>query len=526
MGCSVLGIVPGRKGFVLEKVLHVLEKEKNRGDDGSGLLFLKNGKFIVEKWAGTARDIPRHVFDNLMNSPIARKPELVLGHARYATKGKINLDNNHPAMATREKCAVAVVMNGEISFTSRWGKEAEKEGIDMHGSTTDSARCAAKILMEYAGRGKLGEALTEFYRQAFPFGGFTILGMLADGKKQFFFFIREGLRPLHCAEFNDSRIFFSETSHVRELGEVKVKEVPAGTIGTIDLRTGKMKKTDVRKKLKGTCFRALCPYEIAYFQNYGSRVNGTTVDNIRRDFGRVLAKEHKPEQDSVISWIPNSGINATQGYFEQALNLQSGVQFRQVITRQEQSRQRGERSFLGYKSMSLEEKLKRKFKVLYPEVKGEKVLLIDDSIVRGSVAAWLSKKFKNSEAKSVSLYLAWPPMVGGCKAGIDLEDGELIAPRLLKKKDIVKNQKKLEKILTKKGFRHKRFGRVKFHKVRYVSVGGVKSVFGKHLHGKICTGCFEGNYSYIHRGNKRNAPKWLLEFIEKNKVEVPEEMKK
>ncbi len=525
MGCGVLAVLPGKKGFVLEKILQVLESEKNRGDDGSGLLFLKNGKFIVEKWAGTARDIPRHVFDNLMNSPTARKAELVLGHARYATKGKINLDNNHPVIASKGNTSIAIVMNGEVSFTERWRETALSKGIDLHGSTNDSVACAAKILMEFIEGRHLNNALLEFYKQAFPFGGFTILGALIEGKKGHFFYLREGLRPLHFTEFNGSRIFFSETSHARGLGEAKALEVPAGSIGVLDLKKEKWKKTNVGKKLKGTSLRALCPYEIAYFQNYDSKVNGLTVDNIRRDFGRELAREHPPEAGSVISWIPNSGINATQGYFEKALDIQSGVKFRQVITRREESRKRGERSFLGYKSMSLDEKLKRKFKILFPEVKGEKVVLIDDSIVRGSVAAWLSKKFKKSEAKSVSLFLAWPPMIGGCKAGIDLDDSELIAPKLLKVRDIVKNQEKLEKKLSEKGFRHKRFGLVKFNAVRYVSVSGVKKVFAKHLKGRICTGCFEGNYSYIHKGNACCPPKWLVEFIEKNKVEKPKELK-
>ncbi|MEM0360311.1 MAG: hypothetical protein QXK06_03170, partial [Candidatus Diapherotrites archaeon] len=95
MGCGVMGIVPEKgQPVLLDKILALLDNMKNRGDDGTGILFLKGNQKRVEKWAGNAQDIPQHTFDNLMNDSIAREPELVLGHTRYATKGKIVLENN------------------------------------------------------------------------------------------------------------------------------------------------------------------------------------------------------------------------------------------------------------------------------------------------------------------------------------------------------------------------------------------------------------------------------------------------
>ncbi len=522
MGCGVLGIIPGKRAHVvLEKVLLLLDNMKNRGDDGTGLVFLKGDKMRLEKWAGNAGDIPRHTFDNLMNSVTARKPEVVLGHARYATKGRINLENNHPVIASRGRVRVALVMNGELSFTERWAEESKNNGIDLHGSTNDAAHSAGKILSLYIEKKKIGSALQEFYKQAFPFGGFSFLGSLYDGKKKFFFYLRDGLRPLHYAKVNSWLCFFSETSHLNGLGFHEIKEVKAGEVGFIEVKSGRKQKIDMNKALKGTASRALCPFELTYFQNYDSKVSGVTVDSVRREFGKVLAREHPPKPGSVISWVPKSGINATQGYFEEALKKEGRIEFRQAITRMPDSRERGERSFLGYKSLSLQEKLRRKFRINSYDVRGEDLVVIDDSIVRGNVSMWIARMLAESGPKSITFMAAWPPMVGECKAGIDLEREELIALKYMTRAEIVKGQKKLEKKMSECFITGGKCEKA-FDSVCYASIQGVKKVFSRYLKGRVCTGCFEGNYSYIHEGNVKNPPRWLKEFIKKNGVEVPE----
>jgi len=524
MGCGVLGIVP-KKGqtIQLEKVLTLLDNMKNRGDDGTGVLFIKGNKIRLEKWAGNAQDIPRYTFDNLMNSKSARKPELLLGHTRYATKGKITLDNNHPVIASKGKTMISLVANGEISFAERWGELAEQEGIDLHASTNDFAFSAGKILSLYLEKKSLSSALQEFYKQAFPFGAFTVLGMLRENKKKKFFYLREGMKPLHFATVNNALFYFSETSHLQGLGIHKINSVKPGEIGIIGIPSQKKKTIDLNKKLKGIASRGLCPFEVTYFQNYNSKVEGTTIDSIRREFGKALAKEHLPKKKSVISWVPKSGISATQGYFEEALKHQARIEFRQAITRKPDSRNRGERSFLGYKSLSLDEKLKRKFNINSQEIEGEHVLIIDDSIVRGNVSAWIVEMVKEAKPKTITYMSAWPPMIGDCKAGIDLDKKELIALKYMKAEKIIKNQEKLEKEMAK-NFKAEKPSTA-FDSVSYVSSDGVKKVYKKYLKGKVCSGCFEGDYSYIHNGNAKKVPGWLADFIKKNNVELPKGVK-
>ncbi|MEM0360426.1 MAG: hypothetical protein QXK06_03790, partial [Candidatus Diapherotrites archaeon] len=432
----------------------------------------------------------------------------------------------HPVIASKGNAMVALVMNGELSFTERWHTESLEKGIDLHKASNDAAHSAGKILSIYLEKKDFSAALKEFYKQAFPFGGFTFLGAICDSDKKSFFYMRDGLRPLHFAKANGWLVFFSETSHAGCLGVQEALEISAGEIGLIELPSLKWSKTDMNRELKGIASRGLCPFEIAYFQNYDSKIGGFTVDSVRREFGKALAREHPPKPGSVISWVPKSGISATQGYFEESLKLQGSIEFRQAITRMPDSRSRGERSFLGYKSLSLQEKLSRKFKINTHDVKGEDIIVIDDSIVRGNVSEWIAKMLNSAKPKSLCFLSAWPPMIGECKAGIDLECEELLALKHLSASEIILDQKKLEEKLSECFSCKKNKCRKLFDRVGYISISAVKAAFGKHLKGKVCTGCFEGDYSYIHPGNAEKPPSWLLDFISQNSVECPNQLQK
>jgi amidophosphoribosyltransferase len=526
MGCGVAALVSEHPEHYVSSstLLYVLENAKNRGDDGTGILLYRPNRMLIKKWLGTAKDMPGEIASELKRSPTANSAMVALGHARYATYSVINLANNHPVLATYGTShKLALVMNGEISFTERWLSEASKHGIDLHGSDVDTAHCAAKILLEVLRTQSFASALLEFFKQAYPFGGFTILGLYASPKHSFFFYMRDGLRPLYTAKSAATRLFFSETSHVNGLPVTNIKEVKPCEIGLFNLRTMKWRKLNACSKLKACYPKALCPFELAYFQNYNSRIDSVSIDMIRRGFGKALCQEHPPPNKAVISWVPRSGISATQGYFEQALLMGRDVEFKHVVSRRRKSEQRGERSFLGHRSMSLDKKLARKFQINSSEITADTILLIDDSIVRGNVSAWLAHMVEQAGAKRVVFMSAWPPMVGQCRAGVDINEDDLLALGFLPAEHVVKHHELLEQKLSE-GYNHKKFGFVKFTEVRYVSPKGVKRVFKKYLKGKLCTGCFERRYAYIHTKNLNNIPYWLKQFIKMNKVDLPQQV--
>ena len=518
-------------GFSLELTLELLEHSKNRGEDGTGLLLfgqgLLPGLFHLEKWMGSGHYMPERVYD----LPLAKKPDCVLGHTRYATAGVISMENVHPIQASFHQTHLFLVMNGEVSFTERWRKRAEQKNINLHGSTTDTAGCAAKILQLYLEKKDLAASLTEFYKQAFPFGAFTILGLLIDEAQTRFFYLRDGMRPLHSAQFHDFRIFTSETKPLTSLGlnYAQIEVIPPGAVGIWSLNGGvweEEKILDTNKLLKGVASRGECSFEYAYFQEFSSIMHGKSLDEIRMEFGRAACREHPPPKGATISPIPKSGLSAARGYEEEAFKQGHSVKLREIVLRKAKPVKRGERSFLGDSLPEITRRLRRKFAINAQEAKNQIIVNVDDSIVRGNVSAYVAKLEREAGAKEVRFISAWPPITGPCYAGIAIEQGEPLTNILgtLDHEDIACDHKPLEAKL-KEGYVHKEFGPTKFDDIGYVSAQAVIDTLKKLIKKDFCTGCFTGEYNYICPINIKGPArykKWLDEFIELNGVERPE----
>ena len=535
--CGIVGVLPPsdvETRDALRLSIELLEGCRNRGEDGTGLLLSGEGLFSnlfhLEKWLGSAYDIPKQLYEvNLSNHS-----RLILGHTRYATRGVINEENIHPVWVNYvdpeggHNVDLFIVMNGEVSFTDRWIEPAKERGINLHDSETDTTGCAAFILREYLESGDLGQALTEFYKQAFPFGAFSILGMKMEHGQYHYFYIREGMRPLHKANIEGIPVFVSETKPLTAM-DVKtdqIEVIPPGTIGFCSLQDMEWTTLNMNEILKGRASRGECAFEYAYFQEPNSIMHGMSMDRIRSQFGKAACREHPPpnkEDRIVVSPVPKSGISAANGYAEQALRDDHDVHLEGVILRRGSS---NTRSFLGDGTSEIVNRLKGKFEINPQAAKDAVVINVDDSIVRGNVSAWINKMERDSGAKEVRFVSAWPPIIGPCFAGIAIDVGEPLAEIVDKQspKEISEDHTPLEEKLTK-GYKHEEFGETKFDEVSYVSPEGVKDVLEKVIPGDICTGCFTGMYNYISPLNMEQKQfkykDWLDDYIELNSVDLP-----
>lgn len=528
--CGVAGIInPDCSTDSLDLALKILDRLRNRGSDGTGLMLIGESGYSLQRWGGDAAAIPANLYDDLKR--FASDPvSLYLGHVRYATTGTSAQVNIHPVVATfdrgrgRSPIRLMLVMNGEVSFTEPWRAEAVRQGIDMGNAQTDSAACAGRILTRYLQQSDLPAALVAFYKEAFPFGGFTILGLL-DGEERSFFYLRDGLRPLHMVRSGSTLIFASETAHLAELGQVdELVSIPAGEIGICPLphhgaKDLRFRILDMNEELSGVTCRGLCSFELAYLQHYTSVIEGRTIDSIRKDFGRVLCRAHPPSDGATVAPIPRSGISAASGYLAQAEQEEIPVRTAPAVVRLHGTKPIT-RSFLGNGNDEIARRLRHKF-VVNPASMGEsgRLILVDDSIVRGDVCAWLASIWWKKNGDRLSIYSAWPPIIAPCYAGIDLHREDLLTLRFASAEEVLSDPRSLEERLAA-GFDHEHFGRVEDLMLRYAPHKEIRAVLTEVLPGEICTGCFDLRYNYICPANLHAAPGFLVDYAAKNRIEI------
>lgn len=531
--CGVVGVLPAADRSndslsLLNHALAILDQSRNRGSDGTGILVRNNVGICSQRWLGAGKEIPADSYHRLQRWATKSPLELILGHVRYATVGKASIENVHPAIASQGKVRVAIVMNGEVSFTTAWWQDALRRGIDLGAAHTDSAACAGHILSRYLEERDPREALISFYKEAFPFGGFTILGLIEDEDRAYFFYLRDGLHPLHRVKIGSTWFFASETAHLGEVsaghGE-RVRSVPAGEIGICSLtqhRRGALPQApdfltlDMNNELGGTSSKGMCAFEIAYFQRPDSLVHGRTIASVRKEFGRALCQDHPPLAGSVITSVPRSGISASQGYVEEARARALDVEMASDILQLNDEK----RSFLENGPEAIARRLQRKFSLAPKRAQGKRTLVVDDSIVRGNFSAWLASAWHRQGGNGLSILSAWPPIIGPCHAGVDIHSSDLLAVKLLPVNEILRENSRLEEALHR-GFYHPQFGRVEGVEFRYVSRERIHSVLGRVLEGKICTGCFDLHYNYIHHGNRQRPPEFLVRYMNENGVAFP-----
>ncbi len=531
--CGVVGVLPtgdtdSDSQSLVDVALTVLNQSGNRGNDGTGLLLHSSAGIHVERWLGEAEAISSRTHNNIRTFTSKGQCDLLLGHVRYATAGAAQVENIHPAIATRESSRVAIVMNGEVSFAKRWRKETIQQGISLGGAHTDSAACAALILSRYLKEADPQAALTSFYSDAFPFGGFTILGLIEDHRRNYFFYLRDGLRPLHMVRVDQAWLFASESAHLLKASTEtndQIISIPSGEIGICRLKEQDRTRTkpdpkfstlDMNRELGGIASKGLCSFELAYLQRPTSVVRGRTIHSVRKEFGRALCQDNPPAPGSVIVPVPDSGISAAEGYFETACVGSNDIRMLPSILRINTEG----RSFLEKGSAAIANRLRRKFSFDPSLARNSKTVLVDDSIVRGNFSAWLASVWHQHRKNGLSIMSAWPPIIAPCRAGVDIRSSDLLATRFLFAKEILDGDRHLEKAI-QGGFLHPEFGKIEDLELRYVNRQRIRSILSNVLKGEICTGCFDFGYNYIHQENLSCLPGFLAEYLEINEIHDP-----
>mgnify|MGYP000869556218 CR=1 FL=1 len=447
--CGVFGVV-NNNGFDIARLVYFgLYALQHRGQESCGIAVTgENGVITGHKGLGLVSEVfSEKILDRLEGS-------IAIGHCRYSTTGGTSFENSQPLMANYKGGPMAIAHNGNLVNAARIRKTLEESGAIFQ-TTTDSEVIANLISRYGIQTDDLEEILTKTMEQVK--GSYSVVMMT----RNHLIGMRDpwGLRPLCIGKLDDSIILASESCALDAVGADFVRDVDPGEIVFIQ-------GEEIRsiRKAVGTKPRHFCIFEHIYFARPDSFIDGASVYRARLEAGRRLAMEHPVDADLVVG-VPDSGLTAAIGF-----SRQSGIPYGEALIK---NRYVG-RTFIQPQQRMREQSVDIKLNALRDEIEGKRIVMIDDSIVRGTTTRKLVQMLKNAGAKEVHMRISSPPVKFPCYFGIDISStNQLIAA-----------QKTIEEIRESLGA----------DSLGFLSVEGLmKTPVGAPKMG-FCTGCFTGKY--------------------------------
>ena len=417
---------------------------QHRGQEAGGIAAWNGRRIAVEKGMGYVADL----FDE---ARLARLPgRSAVGHVRYSTAGASLLENAQPIVYNTNKGPLAIAHNGNLVNADELRSELEQEGSIF---TTSSDTEVFLHLMARSRAESLVDALRDALGRAR--GAYSIV--LLAGEKVLAARDPQGFRPLTIGRLGDAWVVASETCAFDLIDAEPVRDVEPGEIVILDAGGVASASFAMGRRT------AFCVFEHVYFARPDSTVFSRSVAESRRAFGRRLAREHAVAADVVVP-VPDSGVFAALGYAEE-----SGIPYGMGLVRNHYVG----RTFIEPKQSIRSFGVKVKLNPVKSVVGGKRVVLVDDSIVRGTTSKKLVRLLKSAGATEVHMRISSPPTTHPCHYGID-------TPR---RKELIAATHAMEEI--------RRF--VEADSLGYLSLEGMLGAFGKG-EGEACAACFSGRY--------------------------------
>ena len=378
--------------------------------------------------------------------------EMAIGHTRYSTMGSSQLCNAQPIVLETQRGDLAVANNGNIINSPQLKSQLQSDWNCVFNSTTDSEVLA--YLLANAAGGTWTERLFSCMRQAE--GAFSMVALTKDTMMA----ARDhlGIRPLCLGRLNDGWVVASESCALDHLGATYLRELEPGEAIVID-SDGFHSATWTG----GQGRKALCVFELIYFARPDSILEGQLVHSARQDLGAQLAREHPVEADLVIG-IPDSSTAAAVGYARE-----SGIPFSEGLVK---NRYVG-RTFIEPEQRLRDLGVQQKFNPLTEVIRGNRLVVVDDSIVRGTTTPHVVNLLRRAGASEVHMRVCAPPIKHPCYMGVDMAT----------RQELIAANSSLEEI--------RQF--IGADTLGYLSVKGLMEVVGG-TNGGFCDACFTGNY--------------------------------
>jgi amidophosphoribosyltransferase len=392
--CGVFGIVGHPDAARLTYYgLHALQ---HRGQESAGIVTSDGEKFHVHRDMGLVTE----VFSS------ERVTQLIgstaIGHVRYSTTGSSVLANVQPLVFNYAKGEIAIATNGNLVNADKLRKELEANG-SIFQTTTDTEAIAHLIARSTADT--LEDAVKETLNQLV--GAYALLILTND--QMFVAQDPHALRPLSIGKLGESYVFSSETCAFDTVGATFIREIEPGELLVLNHKN-EMKVTRFSERKE----TSICSFEYIYFARPDSDISGINVHTARKRLGRKLAEEAFVEAD-VITGVPDSSTSAAIGFAEA-----TGIPYELGLIK---NRYVG-RTFIQPSQELREQGVKMKLSAVRKVVEGKRVVMVDDSIVRGTTSRRIVNLLREAGATEVHVRISSPPVKNPCFYGIDTANRE------------------------------------------------------------------------------------------------------
>jgi amidophosphoribosyltransferase len=452
--CAVFGVsltTDDAAGFTYNGLLAL----QHRGQEGAGIAVVSDQNITCVKDVGLVSEVfSSGVLDKIPKGKVA------VGHARYSTTGHNTKENVGPFFTEYLTGRIATAHNGNITNAREIRKKLSKDGV-MFNATSDSEVISA--LMAFNIR-REKNALRGIIKAADTLRGSFSLVIASSKNKLVAVRDPNGFRPLCIGKNASGYAVASESCALEVCGFDFVRDVQPGEVVTIKNGVITYQTVSLHHKEEG---RGLCIFEYVYFSRPDSVVDGLSIYEARYNMGAILAQEYPVDAD-VVCGVPDSGLVAANGY-----SASSGIPLAFGFVK---NRYIG-RSFIYPTQIQRDSAVRQKLNPLTANVRGKKVVLVDDSVVRGTTCERLVRSLRNAGAAEVHMRISSPPFRHTCHYGTDIGS----------EKNLIANKMSVEEIRQKFGA----------DSLGYISMEGLKKACEKSAL-PFCDACFSGDRVAMH----------------------------
>lgn len=446
--CGIVGAYSHKKSNNISRPIYYgLYALQHRGQESAGISVHNGEKMSTYRGMGLVCD----VFNN--GNIEGLEGYVGIGHVRYSTTGKSRIENSQPFFSEFDKGTIAVAHNGDIINSMELRNELEEQGYEFK-STTDSEVLCHLLIKKYHKTRDIIKAVQEVSKRLI--GSYSLVILFNKD----LIVVRDpiGIKPLSLGKVDDTTLVASETVAFDVVGGEYIRAVKPGEILLIndEIKSFKMPREE-------SCKQAHCMFEYVYFARPDSILDDKYVYDVRLKIGKALANEFPADADVVMP-VPDSAITAAIGY-----SRESGLPYGEGLIK---NRYIG-RTFIMPTQEERETSVRLKMNPVKTELEGKKIVLIDDSIVRGTTSKALVNILREAGVKEIHLRVGCPPIISPCYYGIAMAT----------KRELIASDKEVEEIRKTLGV----------DSLAYLSVDALVDCIGI-KRDQLCLGCLTCEY--------------------------------